>query len=87
MELRLNVDDAFMSDLTKLMGSSSNADVVREALTILKWAIKETARHRVILSADADGKNVNRLITPKLEEVAARVPAEPVAQSYAAFRA
>lgn len=45
-------------------------DIVREALTILNWAVQERERNRVILSADPSGQSVERLAMPVLDKLA-----------------
>jgi hypothetical protein len=69
MELRAQIDDVFMSQLISGLGLRRAVDVVREALTLLNWALEERKRGRVILSADVDGGNVSRLAMPILEAV------------------
>lgn len=68
MEIRMEVEDRFIKRLQndlKLRGT----DVVREALTILSWAVNERLKGRVILSADATGDNIIRLAMPSLEAI------------------
>jgi hypothetical protein len=77
MELRMNIDDKFMNTLQlKLGGEVRASDVVREALTILNWAVDERLKGRLILSADSDGKDVTRLALPSLEQIAGRLSAD-----------
>ncbi len=70
-ELRFKVDDRFMDQLSKMIGDRSYTEIVRDALTILKWAAEERRRDRYIVSADADGKDAHRLVLPSLEIAAA----------------
>jgi len=69
MELRMQVEDRFIQDLQRSLGYLKNTDVVRDALTILNWAVRETSHGRVILSANADGQDVVRLAMPSLERI------------------
>jgi hypothetical protein len=73
MELRMQVDDAFIGKLRKALRNMPATDVVREALTLFHWAVEERTKGRVILSADDKGHNVTRLAMPSLESL------EPVA--------
>ncbi len=66
-ELRFKVDDRFMDDLSKLVGDRSYTEIVRDSLTILKWAAEERSKGRYVVSSDAEGNNVHRLVVPSLE--------------------
>lgn len=68
MELRMQMDDEFIGDLQRKLDLRAT-DIVREALTILNWAIHERERSRVILSADQNGQNVERLAMPVLDRI------------------
>ena len=70
MELRMQVDDEFIKTLQAKLDLPRATDIVREALTILNWAIVERERNRVILSADTNGQNVERLAMPVLDRLA-----------------
>jgi hypothetical protein len=70
MELRLHIDDAFMGRLQEALGYVKGTDVVREALTILNWAVQERQRGRLILSATKNGQGVAQLAMPSLDRVA-----------------
>jgi len=71
MEVRTRIDDEFGGYLTKRLGVTA-ADMVKEGLTILNWAVHERERGRVILSADPKGENVERLAMPVLEQIRPR---------------
>ena len=76
-EVRFQVDDKFMEDLQKHLQTTKATDVVKEALTVLNWAVKEKAKGREVLSgklsADReDAQGLVRLATPGLDNV--RVP-------------
>jgi len=60
-DIRVQVQDDFMNALREKLGLKSNADVVQEALTLLNWAAEEKGRHRLILSTDQGGQQVERL--------------------------
>ena len=55
MELRLQIDDRYMEDLQRKLRLSRSTDVVREALTLLGWAVEERAKGREIVSANPSG--------------------------------
>ena len=74
MELRMQIDDQFMNALMDKLGVRRPPDVVREALTLLNWAVEERRRNRVILSSEPDGTEVARLAMPALERIEARPP-------------
>jgi hypothetical protein len=69
VELRMQLDDEFITDLASALGRHKATDVVRESLTILNWAVQERRRGRVILSATSDGENVVRLAMPALDGI------------------
>lgn len=69
VEVRLDIDDAFLKELQEKLGASVKAsDLTREALTMLNWAIEEVAAGRVILSTSASGDDVHRLVMPTLTQ-------------------
>ena len=68
-EVRFNVDDKFLANLQETLGTSKATDVVKEALTVLNWAVNEKSKGREILSGDADANNLVRLATPGLDSV------------------
>lgn len=76
-DIRVQVDDSFMRNLRHRLGMESNPEVVKEALSILAWAVGELREGRFVVSTDRDGANVNRLVTPGLEHVR-QLRAEPV---------
>lgn len=70
MEVRLNIDDAFLKNLQEKVGGSAKAtDITRDALTMFNWAIGEVAAGRVVLSTSATGEDVHRLVMPSLAQV------------------
>jgi hypothetical protein len=68
MELRMQLDDEFIGTLQRKLDLRAT-DIVREALTILNWAVHERERSRVILSADPNGQSVERLAMPVLDRI------------------
>ena len=68
-EIRFNIDENYLKELEQRLGSTSSTEISREALAVLKWAADEVSEGRVILSAQKDGKNVERLFTPGLAQV------------------
>jgi predicted RNA polymerase sigma factor len=68
MEIRMEVEDQFIKRLQSDL-QLRGTDIVREALTILNWAVNERRLGRVILSADTTGGNVVRLAMPSLEAI------------------
>ena len=70
MEIRLNIDDEFIRRLQEDLREGRATEIAREALGLLRWAVDERQRNRVILSANPDGTNLNRLSMPILEKVA-----------------
>lgn len=71
MEIRLNIDDAFLKNMQEKIGGGMKAtDITRDALTIFNWAVEEAAKGRAVLSVDqATGENVHRLVMPTLSQI------------------
>lgn len=67
MELRLTVDDDFMDRLKEESGIENSTQLVSEALSLLKFAVAEARKGRVLIAADEDGENVKRIVIPSLE--------------------
>jgi hypothetical protein len=72
-EVRFQVDDAFLEDLQKALNTKTT-DIMKEALTLLSWAVKEKAKGRDIFSGDKSAGDLVRLATPGLESVKASSP-------------
>ena len=68
-EIRVQVDDGFLQSLMSVL-NLNDAGVMKEALTMLSWAVGERRTGRVILSASSDGCKVRRLAMPSLETIA-----------------
>ena len=76
MQIRLNLDEAFLRALQRKVGDAPRvADLVKDAFTILNWAIDEAARGRVVLSASRRGDELHRLVMPTLARIEARARA------------
>jgi hypothetical protein len=54
------------------MGAKTSTEVIREALTLLKWAIEEVRGDRMIFSATADGSDIHRLVSSGLQNVSTK---------------
>jgi hypothetical protein len=68
-ELRLQIDDSFLQDLRiKLRRNAKASEIVRDALTVYNWAAEERANGRFVVSMDADGGDMARLVLPALEQ-------------------
>jgi hypothetical protein len=74
MEVRLNIDDAFLKNMQEKLGGNVKAtDITRDALTIFNWAVEEAAKGRAGLSVNkASGEDVHRLIMPSLSQIQAK---------------
>ena len=70
-EVRFKVDDRYLSTLNEALGNRTTTDIMRDALTILNWAVEERRAGRMVLSAKPDGTDVNKLVMPSLEYAAA----------------
>lgn len=72
MEIRINIDDDFMKNLSKNLGDLKTSKITTEALTILNWAVEEAKNGRVILSTDKKGEDVKQLAMPVLDKITAK---------------
>ena len=66
-EIRFTVDSEFLKELQRRLGIERSTDIARSALTLLDWASSETSSGRVILSSNAQGDDVHRLVMPELK--------------------
>ena len=66
-EIRLNIDDDFFNSLKKETGIDKTSQLTAEALNLLKWAASETRQGRVLLTSDADGSDIKKIVIPSLE--------------------
>lgn len=63
----MSVDSDFIQELQARLGLSKSTDVTRVALSLLDWASEEVRNDRVILSSNAAGADVHRLVMPELQ--------------------
>jgi hypothetical protein len=70
MRVRLDIDDAFLREMQCKLGSQATlADLVSEGLTMLRWAVNETAAGRVVLSTNSAGTELKRLVLPAISAI------------------
>ena len=67
-EVRFHVTDDFLQNLQQKLGTTKSTDVMRDALTLLNWAVKEKAAGKEITSA-TDGNVSQQLAMPSLDRV------------------
>jgi len=68
-EVRFQVDDAFLQNLQKKLGTTKSTDVARDALTLLNWAVGEKGAGRDVASTKDDGSIHAKLAMPSLDRV------------------
>lgn len=68
-DIRLSIDQEFINTLKVETGIEKATQLTTEALALLKWAVEETKKGRVLLSTDGDGKNPQRVVMPSLQRV------------------
>jgi hypothetical protein len=71
MELRVKIDDTFMKDLGEKLrqtqlGEVTGTRITQEALSLLKWAVEETSKGRLIVSTDQEAKDIKQVVMPSL---------------------
>ncbi len=67
-EIRLTVDEKFMEDLKKDTGIDKTAQLANDAFTLMKWAIGEVKKGRVLISTDENGGDARKIVMPILEK-------------------
>lgn len=73
MRLNLEISNAQMNALKALQkrtGADTMKDLVNNALTILEWAVEETAKGNEVAAVNKDESAYRILITPLLQHVA-----------------
>jgi hypothetical protein len=66
-EIRLTIDEKFMNGLKKDTGVDKATQLTSDALTLLKWAVGEVKKGRVLISTDDNGEDPRRIVMPVLE--------------------
>ena len=69
MDIRLSVESSFIKKLQADLNNAPATEIVRAALSLFNWAVKETKEGRVILSSDQNGEHQLRLAMPILEQI------------------
>ena len=67
MEIRVKVNDDFMEELKKDSGITNTSQLLTEAFTLLKWAVSESQKGRVIISENEVGEDEKELVMPSLQ--------------------
>jgi len=70
-ELRLNIraDADKIAELREITNSTTNQELLTNALTLLEWAIKEKQEHHSIGSLDEKSKTYRELVMPALSGI------------------
>jgi hypothetical protein len=71
-EIRLTVDEQFIDGLKKDTGIDKASQLTSDALTLLKWAVGEVKKGRVLISTDEHGGDAKRIVMPALEMAKAK---------------
>jgi hypothetical protein len=79
MRLNLEISDEQMKslkDLQEKVGAGTMKDYVNTALSVMEWAIRETAAGNEIAAVNEEKETFRVLVTPTLQNVArqSRVP-------------
>jgi hypothetical protein len=73
MRVRLDIDDAFLREMQCKLGSQATlTDLISEGLTMLRWAVNETAAGRVVISTSSAGTDLKRLVLPAISVIEQR---------------
>ncbi len=71
-EIRLNIDDSLMNSLKTVTGIDKTSQLTNEALNLLKWVASETSQGRVLLTSNADGGDIQKIVIPSLQNIKAK---------------
>ena len=71
-EIRLTIDEKFMDGLKRDTGIEKATQITTDALTLLKWAVGEIQKGRVLISTDENGGDARRIVMPALEMAKSR---------------
>ena len=66
-EIRLNVDDSLIESLKNATGIDKTSQLTNEALNLLKWVALETKQGRVLLTSNAEGGDIHKIVIPSLQ--------------------
>lgn len=66
-EIRLTVDEKFINGLKKDTGIDKASQLTNDALTLLKWAVGEVKKGRILISTDEKGGDARKIVMPTLE--------------------
>lgn len=67
MELRMKINDKFIDELKEETGISNTTHLTTEAFTLLKWAVSEAKKGRVIVSENQDGTDEREVVMTSLQ--------------------
>ena len=69
-DLLVKIPDEVLETYRRGMGRAIDPeDFILEAMTLFNWAVFERARGKLILSAEADGRDMRRLRMPSLDGI------------------
>lgn len=70
VDLRVTLPDELIGELKKTLGPDVKpTEMLREAMTLYKWAVSEKAEGRVLLSSRPDGTDLAKLAMPSLDAI------------------
>lgn len=67
MELRMKINDRFIEELKEETGISNTTQLTTEAFTLLKWAVGEAKKGRIIISENSDGSEEKEVVMTSLQ--------------------
>lgn len=66
-EIRFTVDEKFINGLRKDTGIEKATQLTSDALILLKWAVGEVKKGRVLITTDENGFDARKIVMPVLE--------------------
>ena len=67
MELRFKINEKFVEELKAQTGISSTTQLTNEAFTLLKWAVSEAQKGRILVSENENGEDEKVVVMPSLQ--------------------
>lgn len=65
-DIRVRVDTKVLQAIQQYLGKKSYRNITQASLTLLSWALEESANNRIIVSTNKQNGEIRQLIIPEL---------------------
>jgi len=65
-DIRVRVDTKVLQAIQQYLGKKSYRNITQASLTLLSWALEESANNRIIVSTNKHNGEIRQLIIPEL---------------------